>query len=350
MSRKAVIGTFSTVALLAAGVVFFVLTGGKQPAATASGPDQARTTAVVRTDLSLAQDFSGTLGFGDETPVKSRVPGTVTWLPAAGAKIDRGGVLYKVDNKPAVLFVGDTPTYRKLDAPGIKGPDVKVVNKNLATMGYLGTAAGRLDTFTEASQAAVRKWQKALQVDQTGVVDLPDVVVLPAPVRVGTITAQLGAAADSALLGVTSDAKVVTLSLAPNDASGVTTGAKVDISLPSGGKTTGVVASSTKVVQKGDSPTGGGDKMTVTITVDDPAAVAAAEGSVTVKLGGTAKAGVLAVPVAALLALKEGGYALQVLSGDGTTLVPVQTGMFANGLVEVTGTGIAEGTKVVTAS
>jgi len=51
--------------------------------------------------------------------------------------------------------------------------------------------------------------------------------------------------------------------------------------------------------------------------------------------------------VSALLALREGGYALQRPDG---TLVAVRTGMFAGGLVEVSGKGLAEGSKVVTAS
>jgi hypothetical protein len=56
---------------------------------------------------------------------------------------------------------------------------------------------------------------------------------------------------------------------------------------------------------------------------------------------------VLAVPVNALLALREGGYALQ-LPDD--TLLPVETGLFAMGLVEVTGEGLREGLAVVTTS
>ena len=56
---------------------------------------------------------------------------------------------------------------------------------------------------------------------------------------------------------------------------------------------------------------------------------------------------VLAVPVGALLALREGGYALQLPDGG---LVAVQTGMFAEGLVEVSGAGLTEGLTVVTAS
>ena len=55
---------------------------------------------------------------------------------------------------------------------------------------------------------------------------------------------------------------------------------------------------------------------------------------------------VLAVPVAALLALAEGGYGLEVVDGRTTRIVAVQTGLFAGGKVEVSGGGITEGTVV----
>ena len=56
---------------------------------------------------------------------------------------------------------------------------------------------------------------------------------------------------------------------------------------------------------------------------------------------------VLTVPVAALLALAEGGYGVEVVEG-GTrpASCAVETGMFADGRVEVTGDGIAEGMTV----
>ncbi len=56
---------------------------------------------------------------------------------------------------------------------------------------------------------------------------------------------------------------------------------------------------------------------------------------------------VLTVPVGALLALSEGGYAVQPQTGG---LMAVDTGIFAKGLVEISGTGITEGLKVVTTS
>ena len=45
----------------------------------------------------------------------------------------------------------------------------------------------------------------------------------------------------------------------------------------------------------------------------------------------------MAVPVAALLAVLEGGYAVEVVDASGSThLVAVETGLFQDGWVEVT--------------
>jgi hypothetical protein len=55
---------------------------------------------------------------------------------------------------------------------------------------------------------------------------------------------------------------------------------------------------------------------------------------------------VLTVPVAALLALAEGGYGVQVVTGTATRIVAVRTGLFAAGRVEVSGDGLTEGMTV----
>jgi multidrug efflux pump subunit AcrA (membrane-fusion protein) len=55
---------------------------------------------------------------------------------------------------------------------------------------------------------------------------------------------------------------------------------------------------------------------------------------------------VLTVPVAALLALAEGGYGVQVVDGATTRIVTVETGLFADGKVEITGGGLTPGTTV----
>jgi hypothetical protein len=68
---------------------------------------------------------------------------------------------------------------------------------------------------------------------------------------------------------------------------------------------------------------------------------------VEIKVKGETREDVLAVPVTALLALREGGYALQL---PDNRLLPVETGLFAMGMVEITGAGLAEGMAVVTTS
>jgi multidrug efflux pump subunit AcrA (membrane-fusion protein) len=58
----------------------------------------------------------------------------------------------------------------------------------------------------------------------------------------------------------------------------------------------------------------------------------------------------LVVPVNALLALASGGYAVEEVASDGThRLVPVELGLFddADGLVQVTGTGLRPGRRIV---
>ena len=59
---------------------------------------------------------------------------------------------------------------------------------------------------------------------------------------------------------------------------------------------------------------------------------------------------VLAVPVSALLALSGGGYGLEIVTASGHHyLTGVTVGVFAGGLVQVSGAGVASGTKVVVA-
>ena len=52
------------------------------------------------------------------------------------------------------------------------------------------------------------------------------------------------------------------------------------------------------------------------------------------------------MPVAALLALAEGGYGLEIIEGSGSRIVAVETGLFADGRVEVSGDGVSQGATV----
>ncbi|MGW1506724.1 hypothetical protein ACWCQW_51440 [Streptomyces mirabilis] len=97
--------------------------------------------------------MDGTLDYGSPRTISSPSTGTVTWLPAIGAIIKRGHQLYRVDNRPAVVFYGATPLYRRLDTVGMVGPDVRVVADNLRAVGYDIGAQPQVGTLVTPSRA-----------------------------------------------------------------------------------------------------------------------------------------------------------------------------------------------------
>ena len=61
---------------------------------------------VTRMTLTETEKVNGTLGYGDAHPVTVRGTGTVTWLPAAGATVQRGQPVFRRDDVPVPLFYG----------------------------------------------------------------------------------------------------------------------------------------------------------------------------------------------------------------------------------------------------
>jgi membrane fusion protein, multidrug efflux system len=310
--------------------------GGQVPPATAK---------VTRQTLVDRQSSAGQLGYGDSATMTARLPGTVTALPAAGTTVQAGHPLYWIDNQPVVLFTGSLPAYRAL-APGVKGPDVKEFEQNLWNLGYRGFTVD--ETYSSSTAAAVRDWQGDLGVTKTGVVELGRVVFAPAAVRVDGLKAAVGDQAQpgAALFTYTGTTRLVTVKLNPSDQRLAQRGAAVRLTLPDGTSTAGTITDVTTVVEDGD---GGKSetKVRVTVTADDASKLAGLDAaSITVELTAAKKENVLTVPVAALLALAEGGYGVQIVSGGATHLVAVTTGLFADGRVEVTGDGIADGVTV----
>jgi hypothetical protein len=127
--------------------------------------------------------------------------------------------------------------------------------------------------------------------------------------------------------------------LAADDQALVSTGDVVEIDLPDGSRATGTVANvGTVATAAGE----GNPTVEVTITLDDPASSGTIDQApVDVLITTLSREDVLAVPVSALLALLEGGYAVELIAADGTTsLVGVETGLFQDGWVEIE---VAEG-------
>lgn len=339
------------IVVLGVGTGVLMTRQSNRPAAAAEGPSSSDTAEVTRVDLSERKTVSGKLGYGNEHTLSGRKQGTVTGLPTQGSVLERGKPVYHVDAKPVPLFYSDIPLYRDLAPDMTDGPDVKAVEENLKALGFGGF--GTPDKkFTTATANAIKKWQKSLGLDETGVIGMGDLVVTPGPVRVSSVTAELGGPGAGSLLKYTGTAKAVTAELTAAQKDLAKPGTKVSLNL--NGKTfAGTVASIAPAAPDNSNPNGQNQeqKFTATITPDDPAAVGEADaGSVDIRLITSSRQGVLTVPVGALLALAEGGYAVEVMEGTNRRLVAVRPGLFADGKVEVSGDGLREGMRVVTTS
>lgn len=346
--RRTIAIAGAAAAALALSLAGTGLPGGR---ATADDGDGARLVAgeVTRRTLVDRQDFDGTLGHGEATPVVNRRNGTVTWLAPGGSTVDRGQALYEVDGRKVPLLFGDRPVWRPL-GPDAGGVDVRQLEENLVALGHANARNLTVDdTWTTATTDAVKRWQKAAGLDEDGVVDLGEIVFLPGAVIVSSHSAELGedARPGGSVLTVTPAAPLVTVELDASKRELVATGDGVEIELPGGKRIPGTVASVGTSAETGGTDGagngGGAAEVEVTITPGEP--TEGLDGSpVDVYVTSRTAENVLAVPVGALLALAEGGYGLETEAGK---LIAVETGLFADGLVEVRGPEVREGLKVV---
>ncbi|MFJ9585839.1 hypothetical protein [Streptomyces acidicola] len=205
--------------------------------------------------------------------------------------------------------------------------------------------------LTSSLVAAIKRWQTSAGLRPTGILGVGDLSVLSGAVRVEGVQAQLADAADGTVLTVTSTVKSVTVAVEAGETGSMKRGDSVVVSLPDDSTAQGTVTAIGATVQRSDSEGGSGPgqpQLTVGIALRDTAAVRKLSSApVQVRFTSGTRKGVLSVPVGALLALREGGYAVQLPGGR---LVAVKTGMFSKGVVEINGSGIEAGTKVVTTS
>ena len=341
--RARLVGTKATIAGLVTAAVCAV---AMMPASAAT---RAATTPVERRDLVERENVDGTLGYGAAFDVASPRSGTITRLPAAGATVERGQSLFDVDATPVPLLYGDIPLYRDLERGVSDGADVRQLEENLVALGF-GDALDVDDDFDAATTAAVRAWQESLGVEKTGAVRTSDVVIAPGALRVAELRVRTGAhvGPGQAVLSATGTTPMVTVRLEVTRRALATVGAKAKVVLPDGTGIDGTVVTVGTVATKDSEQSAA--KIDLGVAIDDPAAAAAwSEAPVTVRLTRATTTGVLTVPVRALLALSEGGYAVEVAGRNGgSRLVGVELGVFADGYVEVTGR-LRPGNRVVVA-
>jgi peptidoglycan hydrolase-like protein with peptidoglycan-binding domain len=258
---------------------------------------------------------------------------------------------------------------------------------NLIALGF-GAGLTQSNHYSSATAAAVERWQSALGLPATGEILLGAVVFDPGPIRVTAVTTSVGSAvggggggAASAggggggtVLTATSTTPVVTVDLNVSQEYLVKPGDAVSIVLPNGtssvgghietvgdvatcpsgggtgsgtGAQSGTSSASTSTCSSGGSGTNSGPTVPVTITLDStPELATLDQAPVNVNITTQTASNVLAVPVNALLALQGGGYGVDVVTGDTSRLVGVTTGIYANSMVQVSGSGISIGMRV----
>lgn len=345
------------VAPTAVGAV--VLAGAVGWVATANGGDEAdadtateaeRHTAEVETrDLERTTEYDGTLGYGAAEALPGNAAGTVTSVPAVGSVIEPGDVLYEVDGQPVVLLPGEVPAYRRLAYAEGAGDDVQHLEQFLADAGFAGDDLVVDTEWTSDTTTAVQAWQESLGLETTGEIELGRVVFWPTSVRVDSISAGPGDRAEGSVVSVTGTTQVVSLDVDASDSGRLPVDTEVAVTLDGGAELTGTVTDVGSAETSDDSNSfpgaddGSGSTVPITVTLDGERsdALDGAGTSATVTLTLDTAEDVTAVPVSALLALAEGGYAVEVVDGAGPTapihLVGVELGMFSDGWVEVTG-------------
>lgn len=308
---------------------------------------------VTRQTIASQTEVNATLGYAGSYSVTGKGSGTIAWLPGTGDVVREGGVLYRVDNgTPVFLLYGSIPAWRSL-ATGMTGRDVAQLNYDLVMLGYANTAdIAELgwEYFSWETRYALEQLQTRLGLTVTGTLPLGQAVFLPSAIRVTTVSGALGNPAAGQILTGTSTRRIVAIGLSVAQQTEVKVGDKVTITLPDGQSTPGVVSS------VGTVATGSGSSATIPVTVipTDPAVIGSLDQApVQVQVTAASVRGALVVPVDALLAQASGGYAVEELTPAGRPyLIPVSLGLFdgADGVVQVTGSGLAAGQRVVVPS
>ena len=342
-------------AVAAAGAAAVLADGdGAGGAARTTGADSV-TATVERRDLVDRETVAGTLGYADVSPLRAGVAGTLTAIRDPGAVVRRGHSLYDVDNAPAAwLLYGSLPAWRDFTPYMRDGEDVRQLERNLRALGCDPDDHMTVDDeWTWATTAAVRCFQDARGLTEDGTLAQGEVVFRPGPSRMGEVRATVGGAVapGAELADLSSTRREISVDLEADRQDLVRIGDGVTVELPDGrtarGRVTDVGKVATQPRSEDEDPT-----IEVTIALRGRAARGTGldQAPVDVGFASERRRDVLAVPVTALLARSGGGFAVETVGRAGRhRLVDVEAGMYADDYVEVSGSGLREGMRVVTA-
>jgi len=307
--------------------------------AAATGP----TATVERRDLVDRESLAGTLGYADVSTVGAAANGVLTALRDPGSIITRGHSLYSIDDLPAAFVLyGALPAWRDF-APGMTdGQDVKQLEWNLKQLGHSpGDVDGDWDWRTTR---AVKRFQRARGLADTGTLSRGSVVFRDGPVRMGEAKAAVGDATGPGrpVASISSLDRRVTVNVDASEQTLARVGDRVTVDLPTGKTVDGRITDVGKVASK---PSEDSDATIEVTIILRGGGGGLDQAPVDVGFAVDRADDVLAVPIKALVAKQGGGYAVQLAGGR---LVAVKPGLYADDMVAVEG-DLDAGEKVVTA-
>ena len=348
-------------ALIVGGFLAVDRLAGEEATETVIDKPQLGTTPIVETDLIERETFPAVLRFADPQVLTASQPGTITSVPEVGHVLDQGDTVVEINGQPVFFFLGARPMWRTLALSGLEGSDtegfdVKQLEQNLVDLGHLvlrdeeevlPTISAPDEVFDEDTVRLVEDWRDGVGLPPGGKVELGRVIYLPGSVRVSRILAEKGSLVSPGvpIIEVSAETQEVFLQLPIDKRELVELGDNVLVTLPDDvvvGATITDIGSQVTYFDENEPGV-----IAVSLVLDDPSFGLGFDGSpVDVEIVSNEEIDVLAVPVNALLALAEGGYALEIEKAGVRTLVAVEAGIYVDGLVEVSGE-IAAGDVVV---
>ena len=277
-------------------------------------------------------------------------------LVASGGPIRSGDVVYLVDDVPVVGILTNDRFDRDLWWGISEGNDVEILESFLVGAGYDADGDLVIDQVYDGFTAeAVEDWKDDLSdeyrdIEVSGTFRADDVISVPA----GTTIEQVAELADPAPSGAElfsyslgDTGRVVRTSIDVADQATLALGTTVDIEFPDGTVVPGTVsfvasASTSDPIDPTADP-----QLDVEIEIasvpDNVAQLSVLD--VDIVIVDRLAAGATVVPASALVATADGGFAVELLAEGTTSFVAVTPGLFADGVVEVS--GIEPGAAVV---
>ena len=330
--------------------------GGPASTGTATA-DPPATVPVTRRTLTIEETLDGSLAFAGEREILNGLAGTLTRLPELGTILARGDRLYEIDgNLRPVLFYGNRPAWRAFEPDMTSGADIQQLEANLEALGF-GRSSMKVDAhWTAGTTQAVKRWQRSQGITADGTIDLGEIVFARGAIRVTEAHVRLGmqVGPGQVVLTGTSETQVASVDLDADRADLARAGDAVTVDLPDGTTVDGTISGIGAVAETATDQFGAPSTPTVEVTVElalPDGASAWEQAPIVVRIVRETREDVLAVPVNALVGLLEGGYAVERVAADGSSmLVGVELGLFQDGWVEVRTAGLAEGDAVAVPS